>query len=300
MGVSHFSFAVLADPISLLHRLEPQPRLALLGMPVKGSRSPEIHNARIKQLNLPWSYVAIDVRSEELQAAFDLLRKKHFLGFNITMPHKQEALSLVDQVTEHARLLGSINTVAIRNGKFFGSNTDGPGFVAALKEEWNFSLRDRSVLLLGASGGAGRALAMQAAMEGCSQLFLSSRTPDILQQQTRQLLQLRPGLLVEPIGLDKASLQRAMPAVDLVVNATPIGFLDQDATSLIPSTFFQPRHYLYDLVYGKKASPLIQAARASGAHAADGFSMLQLQGALCFKTWLGKDSSSIVPMISGV
>jgi shikimate dehydrogenase len=242
-------------------------------------------NERLHQLNLPWQYVTIDVKAEELSQALELLRRSKFLGFNLTMPHKQEGLKLVDEVTDHARLLGAINTVVIRDGQFFGSNTDGPGFVAALHEEWNFSLKDRSLLILGATGGTGRALAMQAALEGCCQLFLASRTPIVLQEQVKALSQIKPGLFVKTITLDELSLCDAMLSVDLIVNATPVGFSEQDIPSLIPTTFFQPRHYAYDIVYSTKPTPLIQAAHQAGAHSADGSSMLRLQGALSFQTW---------------
>lgn len=288
---THFFFADLANPNSRLHQLQPSACLALLGTPVSHSRSPEIHNERIKKLNLPWRYVAIDVQPAELPHAFELLRENNFIGFNVTMPHKQAAIELVDEITDHARLLGAINTVVIRNGKFFGHNTDGPGFVAALEEKWNFFLKDRSVLILGATGGAGRALAMQSALEGCRQLFLSSRTPAALAQQVQQLSQVRPDLLIEAIGLDESSLECAMLSVDLIVNATPVGFLGQEAPSLVPAKLFQPSHYAYDIISSIKPTPLMNAARKTGAHSADGSSMTQLQGAIAFEIWLHNKTS---------
>ena len=252
------------------------------------SRSPEIHNERSRKENLPWRYVAIDVQPEELPRAFDFLGQNNFIGFNITMPHKQQALALVDGITDHARLLGAINTVVIRNGKFFGSNTDGPGFVQALQEKWNLSLQNLSVLILGATGGAGRALAIQSALEGCRQLFLGSRTPAALQEQVKHLSQGRPDLSIETVGLDELSLSRAMNSVDLVVNATPVGFLNPDVPSLIPAKLFQPRHYAYDIVYSTKPTPLMQAASQAGARSADGSSMTLLQGTLAFEEWFRK------------
>ncbi len=283
---THFFFADLANPNSTLHQLEPSARLALLGTPVAHSRSPEMHNELIKKLHLSWRYISIDVQPAELPRAFELLRENNFIGFNITMPHKQAALELVDEITDHARLLGAINTVLIRNGKFFGYNTDGPGFIAALKEEWNFSLRNRSLLILGASGGAGRALAIQSALEGCHQLFLSSRTPEILQPQVKQLFSIKPDLLIETIGIDETSLSRATSQVDLIVNATPIGFLRSNVPALISKKFFQPRHHLYDMVYSNQPAPLIQEATAAGSFTADGSSMLRLQGEMAFQIWL--------------
>lgn len=285
-SLTHFSFADLIDLTSPLHQLQPPACLALLGTPVAHSRSPEIHNERIKKQNLPWRYVAIDVQQEELPRAFKALQKNNFIGFNVTMPHKQQALALVDETTDHARLLGAINTVVIRDGKFFGSNTDGPGFVQALQEKWNLSLQGLSVFILGATGGAGRALAMQSALEGCRQLFLASRTPSTLQEQVKLLSQVRPDLSIETTALDEPSLSRAMSSVDLIVNATPVGFLNTDVPFLIPATFFQPRHYAYDIVYSTKPTPLMQAANQAGARSTDGSSMTLLQGAMAFQTWL--------------
>ena len=252
------------------------------------SRSPEIHNERIKQQNLPWRYVAIDVKPEELTRALAFLRHSNFIGFNVTMPHKQQALTLMDEVTDHARLLGAINTVVTRDGKFFGSNTDGPGFIQALQEKWNLSLQGLSALILGATGGAGRALAMQSALEGCRELFLASRTPAALQEQVKHLSQVRPDLAVEAIALDKSSLSWAISQVDLVVNATPIGFLGKEDPSLIPPELFEPRHYAYDIVYSTKPTPLMHAASRAGARSADGSSMTLLQGTLAFEEWFRK------------
>ena len=323
-SLTHFSFADLVDPTSALHRLQPAACLALIGTPVAHSKSPEIHNERMKKKNLPWRYVAIDVQPDELPLAFDLLRKNNFIGFNVTMPHKQQALALLqrdqslelqnlgsdpkfhgvapnstilvtdpfgDEVTDHARLLGAINTVAIRNGKFFGSNTDGPGFVQALQEKWSLSLKGLSVLILGATGGAGRALAMQSALEGCQQLFLESRTPAALEKQVQHLLQVRPGLAVKAMALDESSLSRAMSSVDLVVNTTPVGFFEKNVSSLIPSKLFESRHYAYDIIHSTESTPLMQAASEAGARSANGSLMWHFQGAMAFQTWLDNNGN---------
>jgi shikimate dehydrogenase len=286
----YFDFSDLIDPISRLHRLQPPPRLALLGTPVAHSRSPEIHNLRLRQRQLPWHYVAIDVQPDELPEAFDLLRQSDFIGFNLTMPHKQQALRLVDEMTDHARLLGAINTVTIRNRQLYGSNSDGPGFVAALQEEWRFFLKGASVLILGATGGTGRAVAMQSALEKCHRLVLVSRTPSTLEELKASLKKQRPLLEVETIGYDEDALTRLLPTIDLIVNTTPATPPSQQTQSSIPISLFekllQPHHLLYDIVYSKEPTALMKAAREAGAHAADGLSMLRLQAALSFETWL--------------
>lgn len=282
----HFSFEELASPTASFYQRPLLPRLALLGASVAHSRSPEIHNTLLKKFNLPWSYIAIDVQAEELASSFTLLRQKHFVGFNITMPHKQAALALVDEVSNHAALLGAINTVVINNGKFYGSNTDGPGFVAALQEEWNYSLEGRSLLILGATGGAGSALAVQAALEGCRQLFLASRTPTDLNILIRKLNQLRPDLIVAAVSWEHAALAYAMKHAELIIKATPVEIPLFQETTLTPALSFEPRHYVYDLGYSSKRTPFIEYAKASGARATDGTSLLRHQAMLSFNTWL--------------
>ena len=135
---------------------------------------------------------------------------------------------------------------------------------------------------------------MQSALEGCRELFLASRTPAALQEQVEHLSQVRPDLAVEAMALDESSLARAMSQIDLVVNATPIGFLGKEDPSLIPPELFEPRHYAYDIVYSTKPTPLMQAANQAGARSADGSSMTLLQGALAFEEWVRKTQNLLM------
>ncbi len=259
-------------------------RLALFGSPVAQSLSPLIQNAALRAAELDIEYVALKVTSEELPEALEKLRSSNFLGVNLTMPHKHRALTLVDEASPHARLLGAINTIMVRNGKLYGHNTDGPGFVAALLETENFVIKNKCILILGATGGAGRAIAAQAALEGCHTLYLASRMPRALQEQTTFLSQLKADLHVEAVGLDPSSLARVMPHVDLIVNATPVGIHPED-DSLIPSHLFQKNHFLYDMLYYSKTTSIMEAALQAGSRASNGLSMLLHQGALAFEFW---------------
>ena len=135
-----------------------------------------MQNAALQESGIALQYAPFQIAPDELETALGLLRELGFVGLNLTVPHKIAALSLVDEVEERARKIGAINTIVFRDGKSFGWNTDGPGFEQAIREEFSVDLRDLRVLLLGAGGGAGRALAFQCACENCERLVLVNRT----------------------------------------------------------------------------------------------------------------------------
>ena len=137
---------------------QPPLRLAVFGDPVAHSASPPMHNAALERCGIDARYTRLHIRPEELEPALRLLPTQGFIGANLTIPHKAAALPLMDEVDDHARRVGVINTVVVEDGKLLGFNTDGPGLVRALRAEFSVDLRDLRVLVLGAGGGAGRAI----------------------------------------------------------------------------------------------------------------------------------------------
>ena len=171
-----YALADLRDWEKRTRHISPPIRLGVLGDPVAHSLSPEMQNAALEKGGIPMRYALFQIAPDELEAALRLLRELDFVGVNLTVPHKIAALSFVDEVEERARKVGAINTIVFRDGKSLGWNTDGPGFERAIREEFFVDLRDMRVLLLGAGGGAGRALAYQCASENCERLVLVNRT----------------------------------------------------------------------------------------------------------------------------
>lgn len=156
--------------------LVPPARLSVLGDPVSHSKSPHFQNAALRSCAIEAQYVKIHTRPDELTAALRALPSAGFLGANVTIPHKAGALATVDEADDYARMAGAANTVAVDGEKLIGFNTDGPGLLRALRDEFYADLRDLRVMLLGAGGGAGRAIALQCALEGCERLVLVNRT----------------------------------------------------------------------------------------------------------------------------
>lgn len=274
-----------------LQGLVPLAKAAIFGDPVRHSRSPEMHNAALQAAAINAQYIRIHVRKEELAASLRALPVAGFVGANITVPHKVETLKFLDQIDDRARTLGAVNTVAVEDGQLKGYNTDGPGFVRAVREEFQVDVSDLKILILGAGGGAGQAIATQCALEGCERLVLANRSLEkALILKKRLELFLRNERLQGPTdrlvatGLDESSLARELPRTDLLINATTLGMKASDP-QLIPDRLLSPHLLVYDTIYSPAKTRLLIDAEAKGARVANGFSMLLHQGALAFEIW---------------
>src|SRR3954469_12126386 len=155
---------------------KPPLRLAVFGDPVAHSASPPMHNAALEACGIEARYTRLHILPEELRTALRMLPKQGFLGVNLTIPHKEPALGLMTRLDEHARRVGVVNTVLVEGEELIGFNTDGPGLARAVRAEFGVDLRDLRIVVLGAGGGAGRAVAMQCAIEQCERLTLVNRT----------------------------------------------------------------------------------------------------------------------------
>ncbi len=270
---------------------EPPIRLGVLGDPVAHSLSPAMHNAALAESGLALRYAALKISPNELDEALDLMCRHGFVGCNLTLPHKITARSLVDEVEERAGQIGAINTILFRDGKSLGYNTDAPGLGRAIREDFSVDLRDLRVLLLGAGGGAGRAVAYQCAFEGCERLVLVNRSPAKARSLADELAPyfsgprvLGPEARLEAVAWEARLLGRELARTDLVINATALGLSPADPSPL-PQSVLSPHLLVYDLVYKKIPTRLLAAAADCGARGANGLSMLLQQGGLAFELW---------------
>lgn len=271
--------------------LTPPARLAVIGDPISHSKSPQMHNPALVDRGIDAQYVRVQVPVGSVAEAFRRFREAGFLGINVTIPHKFEALEAVDELDPLAERLGAVNTVAIRDGRLFGYNTDGPGFLRSLKEAFQVEVKDLRVLILGAGGGAGKAVMQQSAMAGCRHLTLVNRSSEKLQSLAAELRPLYPDLeLTLLMGEDwkDSTIRTALMETDLLINATSLGMKETDAPAL-PEGAILSRHLIYDMVYRAGGeTPLIRQAREAGARCTDGMSLLLHQGAVSFEHWFNR------------
>lgn len=246
----------------------------MLGDPVAHSLSPAMQNAALTGV----SYGRFQISPNELAQAIQRMRELDFIGINLTAPHKVAAFSLVDEASAFAQQVGAINTIRFAEGKLFGANTDGLGFERGVRESFDVELRTLRVLVLGAGGGAGQAVAAQCAVAGCPAVALANRNPLKAHNLAQRLG--KTGILAVPWSDD--SLEEALAVSDLIVNATPLGWKPDDPSPL-PADLLRPSHFVYDLNY--RPTALVAAARDAGARAAGGLTMLLHQGALAFEFW---------------
>jgi shikimate dehydrogenase len=270
-------------------------RLGVLGDPVAHSLSPQMQNAALESCGLKLRYARFEIGSDELAAALDLLRALGFAGVNLTVPHKIAALEFMDDVDEHARQIGAVNTIKIDDGKLRGFNTDGKGFSRAIREEFSVDLRDLRVLVLGA-GGAARAIALQCAKENCERLVIANRTIEKAGDLAKELRDFFTGPKVfgpvprlQAIPWEESAFRFQIANIDLVVNATSVGLNRADA-SPIPARLLAPHLMIYDTIYSSDRTPFVSAALEAGARGANGLSMLLHQGALAFEIWFEREA----------
>jgi shikimate dehydrogenase len=257
--------------------------ILLLGHPVAHSLSPHIHNAAFQHQKLDFVYVPCDVLPEDLATALLEMRSLGVRGANLTLPHKEAVLPLLDEVVPAAQRVGAVNTLVNDHGCLRGHNTDVPGFQKALRSVLPRGPRGLSCLIIGA-GGAARAVVAALLEEQARELWIANRDFERAVALCRSAA-CWSSAVCTPLRFEDA--QNALPAADLVVNATSLGLPDSVKDLPFSVDTLRSEQVVVDLVYGMALTPLVEAARAKGSKAIDGKEMLVQQAALSYKLWTG-------------
>ena len=199
--------------------------LALIGSPVGHSGSPDMYNFCFRYHNLDYSYMAFDIKEDQVPAALDAMRLFKMRGCNVTMPCKTAAAQNMDELSPAARIIGAVNTIVNENGKLIGHNTDGVGFVKNL-EEHGVSVKDKTITLMG-GGGAGTAIFVQLALDGASRIRVFNRKGanfEKLEKIAEKILEFAPKCKIQICDLaDEKALYDSIGESDILVNATNVG-----------------------------------------------------------------------------
>jgi len=275
--------------------IDPPIRLGVFGDPVAHSLSPKMQTAALRGGEINAQYARFHIRSNELRSALRFLRNLDLVGVNLTVPHKIAGFEQIDEADECASRVGAVNTIRVVNKRLVGSNTDGEGFLRAVRSEFSVDLRDLRVLIIGAGGGTGRAIAWQCALENCERLVLVNRTlekANALAERLRSFFMearvLGPAARLEAVAWEESVVRMQLADIDLIVHATPLGMNPSDPAP-IPGRLIAPHHMVFDCVYGPSKTALLRAAEQAGARSANGISMLLHQGALSFSIWFDRD-----------
>lgn len=260
-------------------------RLGVIGNPIAHSKSPQMQQPALDAAGIGVRYARLLAATESgaFEALLDELARRGFIGVNVTVPFKKRAHDAAVALDPLAQLSGAVNTLVRREDGWHGYNTDGPGFSRAVAEYFGRPLRELRVLILGACGGAGSALACQCALEQCPALTLVNRPRPELEQLAAKLKP-HTAAPVTALHFDSPELPAAVTQADLIVNATSLGLHEGDPMPL-PPELLQPGQCVYDIVTHDTA--LRRAATARGCTATTGQGMLLWQGAIAFERWFG-------------
>jgi shikimate dehydrogenase len=258
--------------------------LGLIGYPLGHSLSPKIHTAALKACSLEGDYSLFAIHPDDKQGLKDLLarvRSGEITGLNVTIPHKQNVIELMDELTPTAKAIGAVNTIHLRENQLIGDNTDALGFLSDLKKFiGNGELEmGKSALVLGA-GGSARAVVYALVNDGWN-VTISAR-------RIEQAAQLTLSFKNHDLRFTDTISNIELSNIDLLVNTTPIGMTPNiDQSPLHEKLLLPSNAFIYDLVYNPRETKLVKDALAQGLQATTGLGMLIEQAALAFELWTG-------------
>ncbi|HAK59218.1 MAG TPA: shikimate dehydrogenase [Nitrospiraceae bacterium] len=255
----------------------------IFGYPIEHTFSPAMHNAAFRKLSMDACYVPYAVHPDGLEAAIQSILPLGLRGINITVPHKENVLQYLDDLSDEARYIGAINTIEVRSGRLIGHNTDGRGFLRSLNEDAGFRPEGKKFLIFGA-GGAGRAIGFSLALAGAA--MIAYRDVDL--QKASVLagdIQTKTNIPVKTVTEEKIAAYAA--DASCLINATPLGLKKSDPLS-IKAEYIKKKHLVCDLVYNPSETTLLKTAKARGAQRLRGLGMLLYQGVIAFELWTGK------------
>ena len=264
-------------------------RVGIIGYPIGHSLSPVLQQVAFDHHGIEATYQAWSVAPNDVPDFVNGLREPNTLGCNVTVPHKEAVLSLIDEIDPWASRAGAVNTIVNRDNRLEGYNTDGIGFLRALREDAGVTATGKRVLVLGA-GGAAKGVCLALAGESVASITIANRT---LQRAENLAFLLRGhGALVSPLSLEDQALNDVSKSADIIVNCTTLGMTHGPSGESSPLSREQlpDTGLVYDLVYNPPTTPLLLEAKRAGVGTLGGLPMLVYQGAASFELWTGLDA----------
>ncbi len=276
-------------------------RAGVIGYPLTHSTSPAIFKAAFEAAGVEAKYEAWPTEADQLEGRINALRGDDMLGANVTIPHKEAVVPLIDRLDPQADLVGAVNTIVHDDGDLVGYNTDVAGFGRALVEDAGFDAKGKRTVVLGA-GGAARAVALSLIESRASTVLMTGRSPRRLTALVNDLrAQTVAGVTLSWAYWQDGSFLISLPKADLIVNCTPIGTLggDSEGESPLDAKLLPENGTVFDLVYNPAETPLLKATQVRGAKAVSGLGMLVYQAAESFRLWTGQDADTAAMLAAG-
>ncbi|MGL1936643.1 MAG: shikimate dehydrogenase [Fibrobacterales bacterium] len=257
--------------------------VGILGYPVEHSFSPNMHNTGFAELGLDFCYIPLETHPDNLENAVAGLRAMNFVGANVTIPHKQNVIQYLDEISEISELMQSVNTIYKKDGKLCGTTTDPYGALENLRRS-GVEMTDQKVTLLG-TGGAASAIACAFALEypGITLTIAGINATaggDIVEK-------INTKTECKALYIDSSKYSEIAREQKLLINATPLGMHPNEDASAVSADYIYPGQIVYDIVYNPRETKLLKDAAAKGAKTVQGLGMLAYQGVKSFEIWTG-------------
>ncbi|BDR57108.1 shikimate dehydrogenase [Xylocopilactobacillus apis] len=266
--------------------------IGLMAYPIRHSMSPTMHNNAFAKLGLNYAYLAFEITNDNLPQAIDAIRTLDMRGSNISMPNKQKVIPLLDKLDPAAEMVGAVNTIVNDHGTLTGYVTDGTGFMQALKDE-NLDIIGEKMTLAG-GGGAGTAIAIQAAIDGVKEISIFNRHDDLWENAKRNV-----DIINENTNCkatlheleDQDDFKNEIQDCAIYCDSTGVGMKPLEDQSLVNDpSWFKKDMIVYDTVYAPRTTKLMNIAQDAGVkHVYNGLSMMLEQGAEAFKLWTNQE-----------
>jgi shikimate dehydrogenase len=263
--------------------------LGVVGYPLERSLSPVFQQAALDHLRLEIVYEAWATPEDGLETRVTTLRSPTVLGANVTIPHKETVIPLLDEVDSLASRVGAVNTIVNRDGKLHGHNTDVAGFIRALREDGGFEPEGKRVVVAGA-GGAARAVVAGLLEARVASVSVINRTLSRANRLVEDVRESAEGSELRALPEMYASWAAVTGSCELLINCTSAGAAGFEGESPVPVDLIRPVMLVYDLIYHPAETPLMAAARKRGARVLGGLPMLVYQGAASFEMWTGQEA----------
>lgn len=260
-------------------------KYGLIGWPVSHSLSPNMHNAAFKKCNISSTYELLPINPSSFNKGIEDLKTKRFLGWNVTVPYKEQMFKILDEVDISAKNLGSVNTIVNNEGHLKGYSTDGYGLEKAILESFNVKISNSKFIFAG-TGGAARASSIDFVLKGASSIVLLNRTLSKAEKLAEELKTIQPEINIKIYSLDDLdSIKKESESSDVLIQSTSLGLHADDPMVFNPEILSKNIHIL-DMIYHR--TPFLEKASSQGYKVTDGSLMLLYQGVKAWEIWTGE------------
>ncbi|MFB1050744.1 shikimate dehydrogenase [Paraliobacillus sp. JSM ZJ581] len=258
-------------------------KLGLIGYPIKHSLSPWIHTRFLQQIHQEGQYELYETTEDKLSQTVKEIKEASLSGFNVTVPYKQAIIPYLDELDVYAKQIGAVNTVVHKDGKWVGYNTDGLGYIRAVKDQYPALFSEQSNALVIGAGGAARGIFYTLCQEGFQQVDIANRTIE----KAIALKSLNQTKQVETKCLTFEEAEKNINNYDLIIQTTSVGMNEDIAVLSLDN--LTKETVVSDIVYQPLCTTFLQQAKVKGAKIHLGHTMLIYQAKLAFEKWSGKN-----------